>query len=257
MKKNTVKALLIVIGMLAAGMCYAGSRMKQEDGLSLEKTVQLPENADIPESGADDSRTESSGGQAGSKAGGIQPGAGGDGLRADNGIGGALAAGSDRSQAASGDAGGAVLCYVYICGEVVNPGVYPMPEGGRVFQAVELAGGFTDAAAAEYLNMADVVQDGMKLVVPAASELAKDKKYGESAGVQTGRADGSVSRAKVNINTAGKEELKTLTGIGEAKAEDIIRYRTEKGPFQRIEDVMKISGIKDAAFQKIRNDITV
>ena len=78
-----------------------------------------------------------------------------------------------------------------------------------------------------------------------------------SQGTAGGRESGSAKSAKVNLNTAGKEELMTLKGIGESKAEDIIRYRETYGPFERIEDIMNISGIKDAAFQKIKDSITV
>ena len=146
-------------------------------------------------------------------------------------------------------------CYVHVCGEVVRPGVYEMEPGQRVCRAVELAGGYTDRAAADYLNLAETVQDGMKLVVPDRESLA-----GEASGSIYGEADsqgGAPGSAKVNINTADKERLMTLKGIGEAKAEDIIHYREEYGRFERIEDIMNISGIKEAAFQKIKEDVTV
>ena len=139
-------------------------------------------------------------------------------------------------------------CYVHICGEVVSPGVYELPEESRVFQAVEKAGGFTPDAAAESLNMAERIRDGMKIVVLSREEarLAKENP-----------ADFSQGKSQVNLNTAAKEELMTLKGIGESRAEDIIRYRDSHGGFKRIEDIMKVSGIKDAAFQKIKDDITV
>ena len=69
--------------------------------------------------------------------------------------------------------------------------------------------------------------------------------------------EGAAGQQKINLNTAGKEELMTLRGIGEAKAEAILRYREEQGPFESIEEIMNISGIKEAAFQKIKDDITV
>lgn len=135
-------------------------------------------------------------------------------------------------------------CYVHICGEVVSPGVYELEEGSRVFQAVEQAGGLTEQAAADSLNMAESVRDGMKILVPNREEVKDQfKKVGENH--------------QVNINTAGKEELMTLKGIGESKAQDIIRFRETRGSFQSIEEIKKISGIKEAAFQKIKDDITV
>lgn len=153
-------------------------------------------------------------------------------------------------------------CFVHVCGEVVHPGVYELAEGQRVWQAVELAGGFTDRAAADYLNLAEPVKDGMKCVVPSLEALAADRPeaiYGEGGlspggSPGTGQAEGT---ARVNLNTASKEQLMTLKGIGEARAGDIIRYREEHGGFARIEDIMKVPGIKDAAFQKIKEDVTV
>ncbi len=152
----------------------------------------------------------------------------------------------------------AALCYVHICGQVMNPGVYEMEAGSRIFQAVEAAGGLTDEAAGEFLNMAEIIQDGMKISVPSLEEVEK----GEAAAVSGYGGLGGVAApggqaGKVNLNTAGKEQLMTLRGIGESRAEDIIRYREEHGPFGAIEEIMEISGIKDAAFQKIKDDITV
>ncbi|MBE5995055.1 MAG: hypothetical protein E7247_22030 [Paenibacillaceae bacterium] len=144
------------------------------------------------------------------------------------------------------------ICYVHICGEVAAPGVYELEEGSRIFQAVAVAGGFTENAAADSLNMAEPVKDGMKIQVPNQEEAQKLLNEGAdfSGSLQEGRR-------KVNLNTAKKDELMTLKGVGEAKADDIIRYRESHGGFQKIEDIMKISGIKEAAFQKIKDDITV
>ncbi|MBT9778985.1 hypothetical protein GPL15_21135 [Clostridium sp. MCC353] len=136
-------------------------------------------------------------------------------------------------------------CYVHICGEVNSPGVYEVAEGSRIFEVVELAGGYTDAAASDYLNMAEIVTDGMKLIVPVKGEEAVLPSFGESYD------------KKVNLNTATKEELMTLKGIGEARAADIISYREKHGEFRNVEEIMKIPGIKDAAFQKIKDDIVV
>ncbi|MCI8660394.1 MAG: hypothetical protein HFG54_09145 [Lachnospiraceae bacterium] len=145
----------------------------------------------------------------------------------------------------------AVSCFVHVCGEVKEPGVYELSEGQRVYEAISLAGGFTKQAAENYLNLAEPVWDGMKLEVP-------DKEHVSVA--EWTVPDGNQPKAssgKVNLNTATKEELMGLRGIGEARAEDIIRFREERGGFKRIEDIMEISGIKDAAFQKIKDDITV
>ena len=147
-----------------------------------------------------------------------------------------------------------------------------MEPGSRIFQAVELAGGLTEEAAGEYLNMAEVLQDGMKIFVPSVEEIENGEMmlpavtYAGSSGEPGGDAGGlggadagstREQAAKININTADEAELMTLKGIGQARAEDIIRYRTEHGPFRSIEEIMEVSGIKDAAFQKIKDDITV
>lgn len=154
------------------------------------------------------------------------------------------------------------LCYVYVCGKVQSPGVYTLPEGARIYEAVDLAGGFTDDAEESWLNLAEPVTDGMKLEVPSRTQ-AKDPSWlaqnqtGGSAGAGAGAAVSGQQTALVNINTASQEELMTLKGIGASRAEDIIRYRKEAGGFTKIEDIMKVPGIKDAAFQKIKENITV
>lgn len=161
------------------------------------------------------------------------------------------------------------LCYVYLCGEVNNPGVYTLLEGARVYEAIELAGGFTGEAAESWLNLAEPVCDSMKLEVPSKTQ-AKDPLWqakaqagsaktsgAAGAGNGAGGTDGGSQKMLVNINTASLEELMTLKGIGASRAEDIVRYRQEAGGFTKIEDIMKVPGIKDAAFQKIKDNITV
>lgn len=161
-------------------------------------------------------------------------------------------------------------CFVYVCGAVRSPGVYCMENGQRIFEAVEQAGGFTDEAVREYLNLADEICDGMKIFVPNREQLQSGQLPAEGV-VSSGNGDGSGTDAKgtsgsgktgavsekINLNTASKEELMTLSGIGSARAEDIIRYREQHGGFRRIEDIKKISGIKDAAFEKIKDRISV
>jgi len=146
------------------------------------------------------------------------------------------------------------VCYVHICGEVNQPGVYEMEPGQRIYQVVERAGGYTPEAAEDYLNLAGTVSDGMKLVVPDRHALAE----GNAAryGAEKFEA-GEPASGKINLNTASKEMLMGLRGIGEARAEDIIRYRKEHGSFRSIEEIMNVSGIKNAAFEKIKDDITV
>ena len=146
--------------------------------------------------------------------------------------------------------------YVYICGEMIKPGVYELSGDSRIYEAVDAAGGFTENAARECVNLASKVSDGMQITIynreEAASLLADSAPVGENAG-----KSGTSGSGLVNLNTATKEELMTLKGIGESKAEDIIRYREKSGGFKKIEDIMKISGIKENGFQKIKDSITV
>lgn len=146
-------------------------------------------------------------------------------------------------------------CFVHICGAVYCPGVYFMPRGSRIYQLVEEAGGFLPEADQAYLNLASPVSDGMKVTVLTQKEAETAP---EDIGIVFPSVQGQSSpEAKININTAGKEELMSLRGIGESRAEDIIAYREKHGFFQKIEDIMKVSGIKDAAFEKIKENITV
>ena len=146
--------------------------------------------------------------------------------------------------------------YVYICGEVINPGVYELSGDSRIYEAVDAAGGFTENAARECVNLASKVSDGMQITIYNREEAASLQADSASVGGNAGKS-GTSGSGLVNLNTATKEELMTLKGIGESKAEDIIRYREKSGGFKKIEDIMKISGIKEAGFQKIKDNITV
>ncbi len=136
--------------------------------------------------------------------------------------------------------------WVYVCGEVASPGVYELPEGSRITDAVEAAGGMTEDAAGTYLNLAQLVSDGQKIEVPSAEEA---KALTEAAEVS--------ASGVVNLNRATEAELMTLPGIGESKAKEIIRYRESKGGFQKPEDLMNISGIKEGVYNKIKDQITI
>ncbi|HJA81138.1 MAG TPA: ComEA family DNA-binding protein [Candidatus Mediterraneibacter intestinipullorum] len=143
--------------------------------------------------------------------------------------------------------------FVYVCGAVNAPGVYELRKDARVFEAIGTAGGMTGEAAAEAVNQARTVEDGEQIYIPTVQE-AEAQGAGVLENTVTGNSDES---GKVNINTAGKEELMTLTGIGEAKAQSILDYRAEHGKFRSAEDLMQIEGIKDGVFNKIKEDITI
>jgi len=148
-----------------------------------------------------------------------------------------------------------------VCGAVLSPGVYEMPYGARVVAAIEAAGGFVENAAVDYLNLARVLSDGEKLMVPTMEEAEALKETEASGKVSVGAVSqgGSENGAglSININTATKEELMELPGIGESKALSIIAYREENGAFGSIEEIMLVSGIKEGAFAKIKAYIRV
>lgn len=142
---------------------------------------------------------------------------------------------------------------VHVCGAVRNPGVYELEDGSRIIDAVLEAGGLQEDAAADALNLAMPVSDGSRVYVPCADELTD----GQFAQVDAIGIAGSGDSGKVNINTASVDELTTLKGIGQSRAESIVAYREEHGPFKKTEDIMNISGIKQASYDKIKDNITI
>lgn len=146
-------------------------------------------------------------------------------------------------------------CMVHVCGAVEQPGVYELPQGSRIYQAIECAGGLSAEADPDYLNQADFVSDGEKVYVPTREEVAEMDSRLQNVVTQSGEI--SAPSGLVNLNTASEEQLCTLPGIGNSKAKSIIAYREEHGSFDRIESVMNVAGIKDGLFQKIKAYITV
>lgn len=138
---------------------------------------------------------------------------------------------------------------IYICGEVCRPGVYVLREGSRICDALEAAGGMTEAAADTYLNQAQLLTDGEKIYVPDIEEYEAAKSAGD-----LGEAESlSGQSQKISINKADREELTALPGIGSAKADAIITYREAKGGFTSLEELMQVDGIKEGTFEKIRD----
>ena len=135
---------------------------------------------------------------------------------------------------------------VHVCGAVNNPGVYRMVPGSLKEDALKLAGGFTQGAAQDYVNLAEKMSWGEKIYFPYEEELTEGYNI-------SGESQGTSANGKVNINTATKDQLMTLPGIGESKAEAIIKYRDINGPFQSIEDITKISGIKEGVYNNIKD----
>jgi len=163
------------------------------------------------------------------------------------------------------------MIYVDVCGAVANPGVFQLAAGSRVFQAIEAAGGYLPEAALTCVNRAGVLTDGQQLYIltqeemewqgldPAEMAGASDGQMNGSAG--TGQNTGMTAQVqqdnRININTADEAQLTTLTGIGATRAQAIIAYREENGPFAAIEDIMNVQGIKEGTFAKIKDEIVV
>ena len=141
-----------------------------------------------------------------------------------------------------------VVIFVDIKGAVKNPGVYQMKSGDRVKDALDAAGGLTDEADSQKVNLAQRVEDQMVIVVPKVGEEATEI----PAGAMSKEAS---KEGKVNINTATVEELKTLKGVGEKKAEAIIEYRKKNGSFKTKEDLMKVRGIGKKLFESFQERI--
>ena len=144
------------------------------------------------------------------------------------------------------------MIYVQVSGAVVSPGVYMLPAGSRVFEAVELAGGMTQEADVNALNQALVLSDGQMVYVFAVGEQRSGQETGNGQGAAQEPEDG-----RINLNTATVEELMTLPGIGQSKAESIVSWREENGAFGSVEDIMNITGIKEGVFSRIKDHIKV
>ena len=140
------------------------------------------------------------------------------------------------------------VIFVDIKGEVKKPGVYQMKAGDRVKDALDAAGGLTEEADSQKVNLAKRLEDQMVIVVPKVGEEAEEIPAGETRNEAT-------KEGKVNINTATVEELKTLKGVGEKKAEAIIEYRKKNGSFQTKEDLMKVRSIGKKLFESFQERI--
>lgn len=160
---------------------------------------------------------------------------------------------------------------VHICGAVSAPGVYELPAGSRIIDAVEAGGGFLPEADEACCNLAEEIVDGCQIYIMTKTESCADGQTEKKAGIQTSpdsdmqttdrnvrsNSAPALENGLVNLNTADIAALMTLPGIGESRAKAIISYREQHGAFAKIEDIMKISGIKQAAFSKIKDKITV
>ena len=178
---------------------------------------------------------------------------------------------TDRTELSDASSEEAKTLVVHICGAVSAPGVYELPAGSRIIDAVEAGGGFLPEAEEACCNLAEEIVDGCQIYIMTKSESCADGQTEKKAGIQTSpdsdmqttdrnvrsNSAPALENGLVNLNTADVAALMTLPGIGESRAKAIISYREQHGAFAKIEDIMKISGIKQAAFSKIKDKITV
>ena len=135
-----------------------------------------------------------------------------------------------------------------VTGEVVSPGVYELPAGSRVIDAIRAAGGAKSKAALSELNLARVIKDGEQIYVDLIYKVGTRVRAGSKA---------SAPRGPININRATASDLDSLDGIGPVIAKRIIAFRTANGPFTAVEDLLKVSGIGDAKFAQFKEKISV
>ena len=145
---------------------------------------------------------------------------------------------------------------VHVCGAVVNPGIYTLSTGSRLYEAIAMAGGFSEEADISYHNLARPIEDGERIYILSTSETKELTTEQQVAG-ESGSSASLQSNGQINLNTATIEQLMTLPGIGEARAEEILAYRTKIGKFTDIEELMNVSGIGESRFEKIKDKITV
>ena len=146
--------------------------------------------------------------------------------------------------------------YVDVDGAVASPGVYRLKDGARVAQAIDAAGGLTPDADVTGLNRASKVADGQKIYVPKVGEQTVAASDGADGGAAASSGVGDAT-GLVNINTASASELQTLSGIGPSMAQSIIDERTQNGAFTSVDDLMRVSGIGEKKFAKIKDCICV
>lgn len=219
--KKLLKILLILIAVVAAGVVYSLVSSNGEDA-SAEEIISEETAAEQEEQETETENEEAS---------------------------------SEADVLVSDTADPEELC-VYVCGCVNTPGVYFLPDGARVYQAVEAAGGLTEDAAGWYVNQAAYISDGDQIYIPSEEEALSGT---VAAGTET-TADSSSDQSDdglININTATADELTTLSGIGETKAAAIIAYREENGDFESVEDITNVSGIGESTYEKIKDKIKV
>ncbi len=152
------------------------------------------------------------------------------------------------------------MIYVHVCGAVLRSGVYELEAGSRVYEAVQAAGGFAEDADKNYVNQAQELSDGIKLVIPTLEEAAAKIQAGITedtfpAGAEEGGQ--AAQDGRININTASETQLCEIPGVGKTRAAAILAYREAHGGFQKPEDIMKVDGIGEGMYGKMKDSIRV
>lgn len=146
---------------------------------------------------------------------------------------------------------------VHISGAVNNEGIVELKENSRIQDAIDKAGGLKENACIDKINLAYILEDGMKICIPTIEEQKKKDEIEQESKNSTEGSSESKQNIKVNINTATQTQLETLPGIGPSTALKIINYRNEKGKFKTIEEIKEVSGIGESKFNNIKDLITI
>ena len=164
---------------------------------------------------------------------------------------------------AGGVSASALVIVVHVAGEVNVPGVYSLAAGSRMVDALDAAGGQTNRADLEVINLATPITDATQIYVPARNQTARPTFRRPQPGVNGGVNSGATGQTDdqqggvININRASAAELEQLPGVGPATAQAIIDYRTSNGPFATPEDLLEVKGIGPAKFASMRNKVGV
>ena len=161
---------------------------------------------------------------------------------------------TNTSQGATGTEDESGTICVFVCGAVNSEGVYELPERSRVIDAVEAAGGYSDDADTAYVNQAEYVYDTQRVEIPTKEEAEMLREYDSSG---SGSEESSQSDGRIDLNSADKQALMTLPGIGESKADRILEYRQIHGRFSSTEELMNVSGIGSGVYEKLKDYVTI
>jgi len=150
-----------------------------------------------------------------------------------------------------------VKIIIHVAGSVFNPGIVELEENTRVSDVINAAGGITEDADLSEVNLASIVEDGMKIYIPSIKDKEENKKYEIQENAEISDNVNQKTKNKININTANQAELETLPGVGTSTALKIIAYRKENGKFNSIEDIKNVKGIGTSKYENIKELICV